>query len=135
MRGLRPLGSFGWGAILLLTASVFFACTSGDQTYSALEPEGVPAEPTLAQVRPVIDRFCVPCHQSGHDGGEPGSGNLKDIDLKSCSGLWRYRADVLRTVFEKTMPPGAWPRLDDREFQLIVNWVSTTSACPCEDCP
>ena len=80
--------------------------------------------------------------QGGIEGGEDDdpepeeSGELEDLDFESCAGLWKNRGVLLQVVLDKTMPPGAWPRLDDREVELIKRWVFTTFECPCEEeCP
>ena len=60
---------FGVHSLFLgLAAMLFLACGSGDLTLNEADPDIVAQKPTFAQVYPIFQRECIPCH-SGTDIG------------------------------------------------------------------
>jgi mono/diheme cytochrome c family protein len=135
-------------ALLLAGLFILFgslsACSSGDETLASVEPASVPEFPTYDQVYTIIDRNCIPCHsdEKPRQGGlglqeddEDDDGD--DPEYDSCQAIVEGYREILRVTSEETMPPGAWPRLSEREKLLLRNWVFNSGFCsPCTfDCP
>jgi hypothetical protein len=112
------------------------ACNSGDLTLAEVDPEAVPLEPGYQDVRLILERSCVPCHNSGKplprgtSGGSDGGGVLAtaedDPDYDTCEGIIADPVGLLSTVLDESMPPGAWPRLTEAEKLTLVRWVETS---------
>jgi uncharacterized membrane protein len=122
---------------VVLVAVLFglLACSSGDETLSVVEPASVPDFPTFDQVYSVLERSCVPCHSrnkpspGGLDLLEDGDDGDDDPRYDTCEDVINGLGDLLDVVFNETMPPGAWPRLTEREKLLIVRWAQTGAPC------
>lgn len=111
--------------VLVLVALAFVAlgpgCTSGEDTLAVIDPGSVPANPTFADVEPIILRSCKPCH----DGGE-------DPPLATCDDIVANVDGIEETTLdENTMPPGAWPRLTSREKLLLQRWIDDGAPASC----
>ena len=109
------------------------ACSSGDETLNVVEPQSVPEFPTFDQVYAVLERNCVPCHSRNKP--VPGGGahlledGENDPNYDTCEDVIAGYGDLLQVVFNETMPPGAWPRLTEREKLLIVRWGQNGASC------
>jgi mono/diheme cytochrome c family protein len=126
--------------VILLTVS----CGSGDRPLSAVDPEAAPAVPTYEMVAAILDRNCVPCHHAGKVSPPPRLGPLgedeeEDDDAEpydTCEGIRDGIDGILDTAIDGgSMPPGAWPRLDERERLIITRWVEQGACSPCKACP
>jgi len=130
---------------LLLT---FLAgCSSGDRTLAEVDPDAAPATPTYEQVVAILDRDCVPCHKGGINSPQPltslvpredGEGEDDDADpnYDSCEGIQEGLQGIIDTAIEgSSMPPGAWPRLDERKQLILSRWIEQGACSPCTNCP
>jgi len=119
-------------------------CTSGDRTLADVDPDAAPANPTYEQVVAILDRSCVPCHSAGNaspvpltslDSREGGEGDDSDPDYDSCEGIQDGLSGIIDTaISEASMPPGAWPRLNERERLILIRWIGQGACSPCTDC-
>jgi hypothetical protein len=77
--------------------------------------------PWIAEVRPLLERYCVDCH----DGPEP-SGGIDLGRLRSHAGavadrgLWER---VLLQVGDRAMPPEGNPQPNDDERATLIRWA------------
>ena len=113
-----PRLAYGLVVALVMLAS---ACTSGEDTLDVIDPESVPANPTFADVEPIILRSCQPCHDGQED---PPLATCDDI-VANVDGI----EDT--TIDDNTMPPGAWPRLTSREKLLLERWIENGAPASC----
>jgi uncharacterized membrane protein len=140
-RGARPLVS-----IHVLLLAFLAGCSSGDRTLAEVDPDAAPANPTYDQVYAILDRNCVPCHKGGsnspqpltalipREDGEGGDDGFPHYD--SCEGIQEDLDGIIDTAIEEgSMPPGAWPRLDERERLIISRWIEQGACSPCTSCP
>lgn len=119
-----------WGVLL----SILAACASGDRTLNEADPGIVAQRPAYAQVEPIFQADCVPCH-SGTD--ERAGRRLttmvaiaNDPGLESCQSIVNNLEDVVEEIFDKnSMPPGAWPRLTSKERLTIERWIDGGASC------
>jgi len=77
--------------------------------------------PTFAQIQPIVEKSCVPCHD----------GTMKDVvtgedvwPLTTYDDVAEWGSIVKNSILECTMPPadGAVP-ITDAERSAIVQWV------------
>lgn len=137
--------------VLLAAASFLVAilasCGSGNKTLNEADPNVVASKPTWAQVEPIIQRDCVPCHsgteeksrdREDEDEEEEDEGERDkrartlgvDPGLESCLSVVNNLDDVSQTIFiDNDMPPGAWPRLTSEEKLLIERWIEGQTPC------
>ena len=131
-----------WGVLL----SILAACASGDRTLNEADPGIVAQRPAYAQVEPIFQADCVPCH-SGTDEraeydrlfDEARAGRRlatmvaianDDPGLESCQSIVNNLEDVVEEIFDKnSMPPGAWPRLTSKERLTIERWIDGGASC------
>jgi uncharacterized membrane protein len=134
------------GLILAVSFGLLAGCSSGDRTLADVDPDAAPANPTYEQVVAILDRNCVPCHSGGSSLAQPltslaprEDGEDDDDDdpnYDSCEGIQDGLDGILDTAIENaTMPPGAWPRLDQRERLILSRWIEQGACCPCTNCP
>jgi len=121
---------------VLLTMLV--ACGSGDRTLNEADPDIVAQKPTFAQVYPIFQRDCIPCHtgtRGGEEDDEDEAGKLSgtlgvEPGLESCEAIIRNLEDIVEDVFiDNNMPPGAWPRLTSKEKLVIERWIDGGTQC------
>ena len=122
-------------ATLALAVAALSGCGSGNQPLSVVDPAAAPAHPTYTQAETILLRACAPCHRSS--GGAAGTGGEQedDLDYSSCAGITSVGSveGVRRSVFERgDMPPGAWPRLDQREQLILERWIADEAKGPCK---
>lgn len=89
---------------------------------------GVPARPTLADARHVIDRRCGACHSAQPSDltfGATAGGVAFDTPEQIVAGAARIRA---RAVGSRTMPPGNRTRITEAERALLGRWVDQGAA-------
>jgi hypothetical protein len=128
-----------------IAAALLAACGSGDLTLNEADPDIVPQKPTFAQVYPIFQRDCIPCH-SGIDlkGGDEDDDDERrragraataasvEPGLESCQAIVSNLKDIVEDIFEKNnMPPGAWPRLTSKEKLIIERWIATNPETRC----
>lgn len=119
------------GALVLVTA-LLTGCGSGSQPLSVVDPAAAPLHPTYTQAETILKRACAPCHKSA-GGGEGEDG--EELDYSGCAGITSTGSvnGVRRSVFERgDMPPGAWPRLDQREQLILERWITDGARGPCK---
>jgi mono/diheme cytochrome c family protein len=139
--GRQALRIRGWqaaarGAAALATAAlvVLSSCSSGDLPLEAVDPNAAPLQPSYDQVAVLLQRSCVPCHASGGSPPLP-SGEGEEVDYSTCAGTQAGLEGLRRTVLGKgSMPPGAWPRLDEREKLILKRWMDQGACSPCSPC-
>src|SRR5438046_8330225 len=89
------LGTFVSAAMLLLAA--------GTQTYVPLRAAGSPRPPSAAlqtppaQYRPVLDQYCVGCHNDRLRSGGLSLETLDPADARTHADVWEKVAKKLRT--------------------------------------
>lgn len=114
-------------ACVLASSAVLLSCGSGDKTLGLADPLAAPLHPTYEQVRAILDRRCLSCHDEGGEGVEDG-----DPDYSTCAGIRADLGGILDTaVFGGSMPPGALPRLTEREKLIITRWIDDGAPSPC----
>jgi len=117
---------------------VLSACGAGDRPLAVVDPEAVPAEPTYEQVAAILDRSCVPCHHSARNEPLVGVSTLREegeddsVPYDDCDSIVHGVEGILRTAVDgSSMPPGAWPRLDEYERLVIRRWADRGAPAPC----
>lgn len=129
-----------------LALAACLGCGAGSEPLATLDPAAAPLFPTYDEVALVLDRACVPCHSASGklaaDGGARPPSVFEDDDGASnydtCDGIVAGLDGILRTAVDGgSMPPGAWPRLDEREKLLIRRWIDQGACSPCNPsaCP
>jgi mono/diheme cytochrome c family protein len=132
-----------WRPILLAAVlTVVTGCASGDGTLATVDPEAAPLHPTYDEVFDIVEFNCAPCHGDGDGDGEAGLredgyGEGEDQDYSTCRGIQEGIDGLRRTVLDEgSMPPGAWPRLTEREKLVIRRWIAEGACSPCTSpCP
>jgi len=109
-------------ALLAALAAAFAACSSGDKTLDAVDPQAVTAHPTFDQVNAIVHNKCVICHDAS-------AGKISP--LASCTDIVALRGDILNRIQDNTMPPGVLPRVTSEERLLIQRWVENGAPAPC----
>jgi hypothetical protein len=135
-----------------LLLAMLVACGSGDRTLNEADPDIVAQRPTFAQVYPIFQRDCIPCHNGTDEGprerddededdededDEDESGKRSRVlgvepGLESCQSIINNLDDIVEDVFiDNNMPPGAWPRLTSKELLILKRWIDggTETAC------
>jgi hypothetical protein len=77
-------------------------------------------------VAPLIDRYCLHCHDSDGASGGVVMDNFRDDapDAEGHRSLWVRVADVLRS---NSMPPDGEPRPDPTELETINSWLDVVA--------
>lgn len=107
-------------------------CAAGDRTLAEVDPQAAPLHPTYDQVFAIVESNCAPCHGGGSavDKREDGEGD--DLDYASCLGIQNGIDGLRSTVLEGgSMPPGAWPRIAERDKLLLQRWIEDGACSPC----
>jgi uncharacterized membrane protein len=130
---------------------ILVACGSGDLTLNEANPDIVAQKPSFAQVYPIFQRDCIPCHagtdedpdsedEDDDDDDDDGSAarslgvSLSSFDpgLESCRSILNNLDDIVKTIFvDNNMPPGAWPRLTSKEKLTIERWIDADPGGSC----
>src|SRR4051812_19646144 len=114
-RTWRP-GTFAGAAMLLLAA--------GTQTYVPLRAAGSPTPPSAApqmppaQYRPVLDQYCVGCHNDRLRTAGLSLETLDPADTHTHAATWEKVAKKLRT---REMPPPGRPAPDERTYAAFAS--------------
>jgi len=136
------------GLLLLgVAATLLASCGFGDQPLGVVDPDAAPATPTYQQVKAIMDRRCLVCHGGGI-GGDRAAAIARaglapsaateddDRDYSDCAGISADLDGILNTaVVEGSMPPGALPRLTEREKLIVTRWILQGACSPCRPCP
>jgi uncharacterized membrane protein len=123
---MRALNCQLRACFLLLPVSIaaaLVACSSGDKTLDAVDPQAVTANPTFDQVNAIIHNNCVTCHN------ENAPQNYSSFE--TCTAIVAERGSILDRIQDNTMPPGVLPRLSAEEKLLIQRWVENGAPAPC----
>ena len=113
----------GGHCALLCAASLFgSACGWGDVAFDQLaevDPQSVPDNPTWTNdVRPRLDFYCSSCHSDDSPGGP-----RADLDLSVYDNAVGAFLVIERVVvMENSMPPGARPKLNARDWAILAQW-------------
>lgn len=122
---VRPRRRF-WLSLFFVAAlaaiSAIAACSSGDKTLEAVDPQAVTANPTYDQVFAIVHNNCASCHDSGAEEISP---------LTTCTDIVALRGDILSRIQDNTMPPGVLPRISNEDKLLIQRWVENGAPAPC----
>jgi len=117
--------SVAWFAVSILAGLA--GCGWGDRPLSAVDPEAAPQHPSYDDIQRIVQHDCVPCHG--------GSVNTQP-DLSTCDHIVAHVSDIRRTVLESgSMPPGAWPRLGERDKLMLQRWMEDGAQAPCSTHP
>jgi uncharacterized membrane protein len=113
-----------WSGLYLLAA-----CGQGEKTLAEADPGAAPLDPPFTMVWSIIDRSCVPCHKGEDDGEQEVEGD--DMDLSTCTAIKaNVGGIVMEAIDNESMPPGAWPRLTEREKLILRRWIANGAQCP-----
>ena len=113
-------------AALLVCAALAIgiaACSSGDKTLDAVDPNAVIANPTFDQVNAIIHNKCVSCHDE--------NASEDYSSFTTCTAIVAERGSILDRIQDNTMPPGALPRVTTEEKLIIQRWVENGAPAPC----
>ncbi|MEK7348510.1 MAG: hypothetical protein AABZ94_06530 [Candidatus Eisenbacteria bacterium] len=121
--------AFAVAALFVAAASVT-SCGAGEKTLGIADPLAAPLAPTYEEAKSILDRKCVGCHGGGGESeAEPGS---DDRNYSSCAGILADLNGILSTsVVGGSMPPGALPRLTEREKLILDRWAALGAHSPC----
>ncbi|HET6347702.1 MAG TPA: hypothetical protein VFH88_01330 [Candidatus Krumholzibacteria bacterium] len=113
-----------WPLLLFVAmAAVLAACSSGDRTLEAVDPNAVAINPTYDQVHAIVHNNCEFCHKAGSTG--------RISPLSNCEEIVGLSGDILARIQDNTMPPSALPRLSSEDKLLIQRWVENGAPAPC----
>src|SRR3954464_9595667 len=110
------LGTFAGAALLLVAA--------GTQTNVPLRAAGSPSPPSAAlqtpraQYRPVLDQYCVGCHNDRLRTAGLSLETLDPADARTHPDIWEKVAKKLRT---REMPPLGRPAPDERTYAAFAS--------------
>ena len=80
------------------------------------------AEPvTLAEVRPVVNRYCIGCHSPSGAAGP-------DYDFRGDPALVAHRRTVFGKLSQRTMPPPGYPEPKAAERSALLCWAGAQKA-------
>lgn len=131
-------------------AGLLVACGSGNAPLAVVDPGAAPLNPTYEQARGILDRYCLPCHGGGGGAREdlppvasahgttnaPEDEGGENIDVSSCAAIHASLTGIMNTsVNGNSMPPGALPRLTEREKLTVARWIAQGACSPCTQCP
>ncbi len=111
--------------ILISLSIILFGCSAsvsgggdGDQgSCTAIDSPTCATAPDYAtEIEPIIDAYCVSCHQQG--GEEP-----KEL-LTSYAEVQGWSSDIARTVEDCSMPPPEDAQMSDEERTLLLEWIA-----------
>lgn len=111
--------------ILISLSIILFGCGAsvsgggdGDQgSCTAIDSPTCATAPDYAtEIEPIIDAYCVSCHQQG--GEEP-----KEL-LTSYAEVQGWSSDIARTVEDCSMPPPEDAQMSDEERTLLLEWIA-----------
>lgn len=135
--------------IIILVSISFAACGSGDLPLDEVDPDAAPQIPTFDQVNSIFKRSCVPCHTGDNtdsnntnqmpllpgNGDDDGEDDDNFLPYDTCEQILNDIGNILtEAVTDESMPPGAWPRLTEREKLIIIRWLETGACAPCNPC-
>jgi hypothetical protein len=153
MPGVRPCSGdtcrrrvSGYPHVPILAALLLFlpSCGSGDLPLEAVDPDAAPLRPTYEQAAAVLDHYCVPCHGGAPQPTPAGAARPAGAreegeggDYSTCAGIQQGLPGIVSTVlFKGSMPPGALPRVPEREKLLLRRWIEQGACSPCTGgCP
>lgn len=113
-------------------------CGFGTQTLEEVDPDAIPANPTYSEhVAPILDFYCVACHDPNGQVGALGDDKRKDsfygledddggedgIDLTNFAAVVDEFDDIEGTILLREMPPGGARRLTAREEAILSRWA------------
>jgi len=109
-------------ACVLVSSAAIVSCGSGDKTLGVADPLAAPLHPTYEQARTILDRRCVSCHGAGDE----------EHNYSTCEGIAADLDGILNeSVYGGSMPPGALPRLTEREKLILARWTGDGAPSPC----
>lgn len=151
----RPAIFAGLTAIAAAVLSLLSACGRGKLPLEIVDPNAAPLAPTVTQVEAILRHRCLSCHHSG--GGEaapvrvgtnsptprsPAAIGIEEEDespdFSSCAGIVSSIEGLQEAVLsEGSMPPGALPRVNEREKLILKRWIEQGACAPCggHPCP
>lgn len=117
-------------AALLAAAASIVSCGAGEKTLGLADPLAAPLTPTYEQAKAILDAKCVGCHGGGGESESEPDGD--DRNYSSCAGIVADLAGILSTSVDGgSMPPGALPRLTEREKLILTRWIAQGAHSPC----
>jgi uncharacterized membrane protein len=140
-----------FGVLAVLAVIPIVSCGFGDQPLGVVDPDAAPTTPTYQQVKSILDRRCLVCHGGGSGGdraaaitragvataptvGSAAQGD--DRNYADCAGISADLVGILNAaVVTGSMPPGALPRLTEREKLIVERWILQGACSPCRPCP
>ncbi len=83
-----------------------------------------PAREYENSIRPILEKFCIECHEPGKDHDAFAFLKAKSADdVANDRSLWKSVAEQLRN---RTMPPADDPQPDEGDRLRIANWIDET---------
>ncbi len=75
------------------------------------------------EFRPVVQQFCMPCHDAEHIKGDLDLERFKtDKDVVDSIAIWQR---IAKRIESKEMPPRKSPQPTDEEKQKMLAWIAT----------
>jgi mono/diheme cytochrome c family protein len=111
---------------LLLVELFFGACSFGTENIESVDPDAIPAAPTYSEhIKPLMEFYCVACHDPEGQVGEAGGIDLTTYEL--VSGDYD---DIREAIFDKRyMPPGGGRRLSAEDEATLARWDAQGLIC------
>jgi hypothetical protein len=75
----------------------------------------VPEPSFSADVEPIFQSHCVPCHSPG--------GAVPDKPFTTYAGISKLKTNVLTQVYACKMPPSTAPQLDEQQRAELLAWL------------
>jgi uncharacterized membrane protein len=126
----RPHAATLTGAVGFLLAML--GCAEGDRTLAEVDPQAAPLHPAYEQVFAIVEFNCAPCHGGGGAVAKREEDEEDDLDYATCQGIQNGIDGLRSTVLEAgSMPPGAWPRITERDKLLLQRWIDAGACSPC----
>ena len=107
------------GGLMLTAWFVLLSPMSASQT-SSPRPQVSPAEPS--PLRPVLNRYCVGCHNDRLLTGNLSLETLDAVHVGEAAEVWE---EVIRKLRSGAMPPPGRPRPDPTVVENALAWLET----------
>jgi len=111
--------------ILLSSAIIYFGCGK-KATQVVATPNPKPTHTIdssltyTANIKPLMNMYCVKCHKSETYGNQVGLNNYQDVKKYATNG------EINKHVFVvKNMPPRNEPQLSTIELSQLSDWLKT----------
>ena len=112
----------GQGGTASFAAGVAVLCAATLHAGSPRQASTVSDSPPASQLQPLIDRYCVSCHNDRLRTGGLALDTLDMADVAAGAEVWE---EVIRKIRMGAMPPPGRPRPDEAAFDAFVAQLET----------